>query len=78
VPAGRQRSAAIEDADDLQTEKTVLEHVVPGQVLAVHPPGEVQQEPVEAALDPLDIAGAAGLRTLEPFSPFHPSWTACP
>ena len=50
VAAGGQRGAAIEDADVVQAEKAALEHVLAEAVLAVDPPGEVQQELVEGRL----------------------------
>ena len=56
VPAGRQRRAAVEDADVVQPQEAALEDVVAGAVLAVHPPGEVEQELVEGALEPVEVA----------------------
>ena len=43
--------AAIEDADVVEAEKAALENVVAFGVFAVHPPGEVQQQLVEDALE---------------------------
>ena len=64
VAAGRQRRAAVEDADVVEPEKAALEGVAAGAVLAVHPPGEVQDQLLERALEPLDVALPA-LRLLE-------------
>ena len=51
VAAGRQRRAAVEDADVVEAEEAALEDVVALRVLAVHPPGEVEQQLVEDALE---------------------------
>ena len=51
VAAGRQRRAAIEHADVVQAEEAALEDVLAFGVLAIHPPGEVQQQLVEDALE---------------------------
>ena len=58
VAAGRQRGAAIEHADVVEAEEAAFEHVVPRAILPVHPPGEIEQELVEDALEPFDIAVA--------------------
>ena len=50
VAAGRQRRAAIEDADVVEPEEAALEDVVAGAILAIDPPGEVEQQLVEGAL----------------------------
>ena len=50
MPAGGQRGAAVEDADVVQPQEAALEDVAAFGVLAVHPPGEVQQQLVEDAL----------------------------
>ncbi len=47
VAAGGQRGAAVEHADVVEAEEAALEHVLAEAVLAVDPPGEVQQELVE-------------------------------
>jgi hypothetical protein len=44
VAAGRQRRAAVEDADVVEPQKTALEGIVAGAVLAVHPPGKVESQ----------------------------------
>ena len=59
-PVGSGR-AAIENADVVEAEEAALEHVVAFGVLAVHPPGEVQQQLVEDALEERAIADAAPL-----------------
>src|SRR5262249_23692618 len=53
--AGRQRPRAVEDADVVQAEEAAGEDVPPAGVLAVDPPGEVQQQLLEG---PLQKAGA--------------------
>ena len=50
MAASRQRRAAIEDPDVVQAEEPAGEHVAPLRVLAVHPPVEIQQQPMERAL----------------------------
>ena len=44
VAAGGERRAAVEDADVIQAEEAALEDVLAEAVLAVHPPGEVEQQ----------------------------------
>ena len=56
VAAGRQRRAAVEHADVVQAQEAALEDVPPGAVLAIDPPGEVEQQLLEAALEPLRVA----------------------
>ena len=59
MAAGRQRRTAVEHADVVQAEEPALEHVAPGRVLAVDPPREVDQQLLERALQPRDVARAA-------------------
>ena len=56
IAAGGQRRVAVEDADVVEAEEAALEDVPPRAVLAVDPPGEVQQQLLEATLEPLPIA----------------------
>ena len=56
VAAGRQRRAAIEHADVVQAQEAALEDVASRAVLAVDPPGEVQEQLLEAALEPLLVS----------------------
>ena len=44
VATGRQRRTAVEDADVVQAQEAALEDVPARAVLAVDPPGEVEQE----------------------------------
>ena len=59
LPA-RQRSAAVEQPDVIQAQKAALKDVVALGVLAVHPPGEIQQHLMEDALQegPIRLAPA--------------------
>ena len=59
MAAGGQRGAAVEDADVVETEESPLEHVLAEPVLAVHPPGKVQQELVERRLEEIHVRLAA-------------------
>ena len=43
-PSSRKRLAAVEDADVVQTEKAALKDVSSLGILAIHPPGEIQQQ----------------------------------
>src|SRR5262249_56893473 len=61
APAGRQRSAAVEDADVVEAQEAALEGVVAGPVLAVPPPGEIERELVESGFEPVDVGSAAPL-----------------
>ena len=58
----RQRRAAIEHPDVVHAEEPALEHVAAGAVLAIHPPGEVQQQLLERALEPVEVLVAMGGR----------------
>ncbi len=58
IAAGRQRRAAIEDADIVEAEKAALVEVLAEAVLAVRPPGEVQRQLGEGAGEERLIAPA--------------------
>src|SRR5262249_47805388 len=77
----RQRGGAVDGADVVHAQKAAFEHVVAGGVLAVDPPGEVQQQLVEdplqedqitAAVDGEDPQGGPGVhgRVDVPEGPF--------
>jgi hypothetical protein len=55
VPRDRERRAAVEDADVVEPEEPALEDVPAVVVLAVDPPGEVEQELVEDPLEEVAI-----------------------
>src|SRR5262245_4266686 len=55
MTSGRQRGAAIEHTDVVETEKAALKHVLARAVLAVHPPGEVEQELMVNRLQELEV-----------------------
>ena len=57
APAG-QRRRAVEGSDVVEPEKPALEHVVAERVLAVHPPGEIDQELVEDAREEVEVLAA--------------------
>ena len=59
VAAGGQRGAAVEDADVVEAEEAALEDVLAEAVLAVHPPGEVQQQLVERLPEEIEVRLAA-------------------
>src|SRR5262249_32638252 len=52
-------SAAVEDADIVQSEEPAFEHVVAEGVFSVHPPGEIHEQLVKHALQEETIAFAA-------------------
>ena len=56
VAAGRQLRAAVEHADVVEAEKSALEDVAAHGVLAVHPPGEIEHQLVEHALQEFQVA----------------------
>ena len=64
VPPGRQRLRAVEHADVVEPQKAAGEQVPPVRVLPVDPPGEVEQQLVERALEEEAIAVALGPRHL--------------
>ena len=61
VAAGGQRRAAVKDADVVQPQKAALKDVMAVQILAVHPPGEIQHELVEGVRQKVEVALAARL-----------------
>ena len=61
VAAGGQRRAAVEHTDVVEAEKATLENVPPLRILAIHPPGEVQQQLVIDAFQEFEIARVARL-----------------
>ena len=58
IAAGRQRRAAVEHADVVEAEEAALEDVAALGVLAVDPPGEVEQQLVEDALEEREVAAS--------------------
>ena len=72
VAAGWQRAAAIEDADVIQAEEPSREYVVAIDILAVHPPGEIQRELLEAELEEGQVAAPAELLVVAVNSPDRP------
>ena len=61
VAAGRQGCAAVEHADVVEPQKSALKDVHAVGVLAVHPPGEVQHQLVEDALQECAITFSVAL-----------------
>ena len=62
MPPAGQRRRAIEDPDVVQAQEPALEQVAVIGVLAVHPPGEVRQQPVEHPRQELAVALTPDLR----------------
>ena len=62
--AGRQRRAAVEDADVVQTQEAAGEDVAPRGVLAIDPPVEVQHQPLKRALQEAQVGPAQLLLVL--------------
>ena len=65
MPAGRQLAAAVEDPDVVEPEEATLEHVAALRILAVDPPGEVQHQLVEHALQECQVALAPALLAVD-------------
>src|SRR5690349_21484501 len=57
--AGGQRLAAIEDADIVEAKEAPLKQIAPLSVLAVDPPGEIEHQLVEGALQERQVARIA-------------------
>ena len=55
--AGRQRFAAVEHADVVESQETALKNVPALRVLAVDPPGEIEQQLVKNAFEKGEVAG---------------------
>ena len=60
MTTSRQGCAAVEDPDVVQAQETTLKDVVSFAVLAVDPPGEVEQEFVEDPLQEVAISLSGG------------------
>ena len=60
VAAGRQRGAAVEDPDVVEAEEPAFEQVLAVRVLAVEPPGEVQQQLLEGVPQEIRLLLASG------------------
>ena len=56
VAAGRQRRAAVEHADVVEAKEAALENIASLRVLAIHPPGEVEQQLVKDAFEKFQVA----------------------
>ena len=50
-----QHRRAVEDADVVEAEKAALEDIVPEGILAVNPPGEIDQQLVESTGEELEV-----------------------
>ena len=61
MPASGKRLAAVEDADVVQTEKAALKDVSSLGILAIHPPGEIQQQFLKNPLKKFAVGLAAAL-----------------
>ena len=59
VAAGRQLRAAVEHPDVVEPEEAALKDVAAGDVLAVHPPGEVEQQLLKDAFEERHVAAPA-------------------
>src|SRR3984957_14998666 len=57
-PTGGKFSAAIEDADIVETQKAAGEYVTAVRILAVHPPIEIQHQALEGALEEANVGAA--------------------
>ncbi len=51
VASGRQRLRTVEHANVVEAQEAALKHIHPIRILAVHPPGKIQQEFVEHAFE---------------------------
>src|SRR5258707_14267583 len=61
IAAGGEWAGTIEYPDVIKAKEPALEEVHPFGVFSVHPPGEIQQQLVEDALQEFEIAAAAAL-----------------
>ena len=57
-PPFAQRRAAIEDADVVETEKAAFKKIIALRILAIGPPGEVEQQLLEGFFQKVEIGGA--------------------
>src|SRR6185437_15540620 len=56
ISARGQWRAAVEDADVIQSEESTFEGVFAKTILAIEPPGEIQQKFLKAALEPFNVS----------------------
>ena len=75
VTAGGERGAAVEDADVVEAEEAAFEHVHPKAVLPIHPPGEVDEELAEGALEELDVTRARIACSMRYWKSVAHAWT---
>src|ERR1051325_2973603 len=61
MPASRERSTAIENADVVEAQKAALKDVHPVGVFAIDPPGEIQQQLLEDPLKKDCVANSTSL-----------------
>jgi hypothetical protein len=59
LAAGGQRFGTVEDADIVETQESALEDVMPLHVLAIDPPGEIEQQFMEHPFQKRQVADAA-------------------
>src|SRR6516225_1330729 len=59
VTAGGERSRSVEYADVVETKEAALENVHTFGILAIHPPGEIQQKFVERTFEEIAVGFAA-------------------
>src|SRR5215467_9241149 len=59
VAASRQRRAAVENADIVETEKSALKDIASLDILAVDPPSEIEHQLVKDALEEWSVCVAA-------------------
>src|SRR6516165_680042 len=59
VTSARQRCVAVEYADIVESQKSALENIPALDVLAVHPPGEVEHQLMEDTLEKVPVTFAA-------------------
>ena len=59
IAACRQGRRAVEEADIVEAEKAAFEDIESARVLAIHPPGEIQEQLLEDALEKADIGHVA-------------------
>jgi hypothetical protein len=58
VPAGRERSTAIENSDIVEPEESAGKHIAPLGILTVDPPVEIQHQSLEGAFQEAQVAPA--------------------
>src|SRR5215472_9072136 len=72
MPAGRQGSGAVKDADVVEPEEAALEYVHALGVFSIHPPGEIQKKFVKRAFQEIAVGNTSNALFDFVYTPHRP------